>query len=52
MPAPDDRLTAATPDDLAVALAFALRFQGRKRVRNADELIDRVNREESPAPEG
>ena len=29
----------ADPSDLASALAFALRFQGRKRVHNADEIM-------------
>lgn len=33
-----DKLTPADPRDLADALAFALRFQGRKRVQNADEI--------------
>jgi hypothetical protein len=39
----DDRdpLTPATADDVADALAFALRFSGRKRVHNADELCRR-----------
>jgi len=37
----DDRsaLTPATSEDVARALAFALRFQGRKRVHNADEIM-------------
>jgi hypothetical protein len=30
-----DRLTPATPDDLADALAFALRFDGRERKHDA-----------------
>jgi hypothetical protein len=34
-----EHLTPADPQDLASALAFALRFQGRKRVHNADEFI-------------
>lgn len=42
MPDPDERLTPATPDDLAAALAFALRFQGRKRVHNADEIMAEI----------
>ena len=41
MPDPE-RLTPADPDDLAAALAFALRFQGRKRVHNADELMAEI----------
>ncbi len=32
-------LTPADPTDLANALAYALRFQGRKRVHNADEIM-------------
>ena len=28
--------------DLADALTFALRFQGRKRVRNADEIMAEI----------
>jgi hypothetical protein len=32
-----DKLTPAEPRDLADALAFALRFHGRKRVHQADE---------------
>ena len=34
-----ERLTPASPDDLANALAFALRLAGRKRVDNADEIM-------------
>jgi hypothetical protein len=33
-----DHLSPATAEDVADALAFALRFQGRKRIHNADEL--------------
>jgi len=32
-------LTAAAPDDLANALAFALRFDGRKRKHDAAEMM-------------
>ena len=32
-------LTPATAADVAEALAFALRFQGRKRVNDADEVM-------------
>ena len=35
---PPEKLTPADPRDLAEALAFALRYQGRKRVHNADEI--------------
>jgi hypothetical protein len=41
MPDPE-KLTPADPDDLAAALALALRFQGRKRVHNADELMAEI----------
>ena len=34
-----DNLMPADPSDLAAALAFALRYQGRKRVHNADEIM-------------
>jgi hypothetical protein len=39
MPDAPGRLTPATAADVADALAFALRFQGRKRVHNADEIM-------------
>jgi hypothetical protein len=42
MPEPPDKLTRANPDDLAAALAFALRFQGRKRVYAADEIMAEI----------
>jgi hypothetical protein len=34
-----DRLTLATPEDLADALAFALRYSGRKRTYDAGEMM-------------
>jgi hypothetical protein len=37
-----DRLTPATPDDLVDALAFALRFDGRKRKHDAAEIMARI----------
>ena len=37
-----DKLTPADPSDLAQALAFALRYQGRKRVHNADEIMAEI----------
>ena len=37
-----DKLTPADPSDLAAALAFALRYQGRKRVHNADEIMSEI----------
>jgi hypothetical protein len=39
---PADQLTPADPRDLADALAFALRYQGRKRVHNADEIMSEI----------
>jgi hypothetical protein len=38
----DERMTPATPDDLEQALAFALRFDGRKRVRQGDEFMANI----------
>jgi len=35
-------LSPATFEDVADALAFALRFQGRKRVHSADELMSAI----------
>ncbi len=35
-------LTPADPADLAAALAFALRYQGRERVHNADEIMAEI----------
>jgi hypothetical protein len=37
-----DALTPATPDDLCDAIAFALRYSGRKRVHDADEMMARI----------
>lgn len=34
-----ERLTPASPDDLTSALAFALRFEGRKRKHDADAFM-------------
>ena len=32
-------LLPATPDEIEQSLSFALRFEGRKRVHNGDELM-------------
>ncbi len=40
-----DRLTLATPEDLADALMYALRFKQGKRVRSADDLMARITAE-------
>jgi len=37
-----ERLTPATPEHLADALAFALRFDGRKRKHDAGEFMARI----------
>ena len=42
MPDAAEELTPADPSDLAAALAFALRYQGRKRVHNADEIMAEI----------
>jgi len=40
-----DKLTPADPRDLAEALAYALRFHGRKRVHHADEYMAAITAE-------
>ena len=37
-----DKLTPADSSDVADALAYALRFEGRKRVHNADEIMAEI----------
>jgi len=37
-----ERLTPAASDDIADALAFALRFDGRKRKHDAAEMMARI----------
>jgi hypothetical protein len=39
---PADALKPASAEDVAAALVFALRFSGRKRVHNADELMSAI----------
>jgi hypothetical protein len=38
-------LRPATPDKIAQALSFALRFDGRKRVHHADDMMARITAE-------
>ena len=38
----DTPLSPASPDDLADALAFALRFDGRKRKHDAGEFMAKI----------
>jgi hypothetical protein len=35
-------LRPATADEIADALSFALRYQGRKRVHHADDMMARI----------
>jgi hypothetical protein len=42
MPDAPERLAPAAPEDLADALAFALRFDGRKRKHDAGEMMARI----------
>jgi hypothetical protein len=44
MPA-DMPLQSATAADVAEALSFALRYDGRKRVHHADEMMARITAE-------
>ena len=37
-----ERLMPATPEDLAEALAFALRYSGRKRTHDAGEMMSAI----------
>jgi hypothetical protein len=37
-----DRLRAATQDEIAQTLSFALRYEGRKRVHHADDVMARI----------
>jgi hypothetical protein len=36
---PDEKLTPADPADLAGSIVFALKFEGKKRWHDADELM-------------
>ena len=38
-------LRPATPDEIADPLSFALRFNGKKRARDADEMMARITAE-------
>ena len=42
MSEPAADLTPASPEDLASALAFALRFHGRRRTHDADEIMAEI----------
>ena len=52
-PMPDTpNLRPATPDELTQSLSFALRFNGRKRVHDADETITAERLVEHPERSG
>jgi hypothetical protein len=38
----DEKLTSADPCDLAEAIAYALRYDGRKRIHQADEYMAKI----------
>jgi hypothetical protein len=38
-------LRPATPDEITTALSFALRYQGRKRMHDADDIMAQVTAE-------
>jgi hypothetical protein len=40
-----DRLQPATPEEIAQSIAFALRYDGRRRVYHADEMMARITAE-------
>jgi hypothetical protein len=43
---PDEtRLRPATADEIADTLSFALRYEGRKRVHHADDVMARITAE-------
>lgn len=45
MPADADHLCPATPTEIAEALSFALRFDGRRCVHDADHLMAHITAE-------
>ena len=40
-----DTLRPATADEIAETLSFALRYEGRKRVHHADDVMARITAE-------
>jgi hypothetical protein len=38
----EDKLRPATAEEIAESIAFALRYEGRKRVTHADEMMARI----------
>jgi hypothetical protein len=41
----DARLRPASPEEIADSIAFALRYEGRKRVSHADGMMARITAE-------
>jgi len=41
-PTPTEKLTPADPDELAGAIAFALKIEGRKRQHDADAFMANI----------
>ncbi len=42
---PEQPSASATDDELIESLAFALRYEGRKRVHHADDIMARITAE-------
>jgi len=42
---PAEKLRPATQEEIAMTLSYALRYDGRKRVRHADEAMARITAE-------
>ena len=42
---PEQPSASATDDELIESLAFALRYEGRKRVQHADDIMARITAE-------
>ncbi len=42
---PKETLSQATPEEIRDSLSFALRFEGRRRVHHADEVMARITAE-------
>ena len=40
-----EKLSPATPEEIRESLSFALRYEGRRRVHHADEVMARVTAE-------
>jgi hypothetical protein len=45
VPGNPDQLRHATPNEIAETLSFALRYDGRRRVHHADDVMARIRAE-------